>query len=87
MRQRLAWLAAIGALLAGACAPQTAATPDSSTATSVPLPLPTEAIGPDAPTATPNTPTREQVVQVQPTDWVRGPENAAVTFIEWGDFQ
>ena len=37
--------------------------------------------------APPEQPTREQVVQVQPDDWVRGPGAAAVTFIEWGDFQ
>jgi len=39
------------------------------------------------PTPAPQEITREQVVQPQPDDWVRGPETAAVTIIEWGDFQ
>jgi len=39
------------------------------------------------PTPAPQEVTREQVVQPQPDDWVRGPATAAVTIIEWGDFQ
>ncbi len=39
------------------------------------------------PTPAPQEITREQVVQPQPDDWVRGSETAVVTFIEWGDFQ
>jgi len=92
--KRLAWLMAIGVWVAAACSPQSAATPTTAapdtpaapTATS--RPLPSAEAGPTNPTAAPpEQPTREQVVQIQPGDWVRGPGAAAVTFIEWGDFQ
>jgi hypothetical protein len=80
--KRLAWLAAL-AMLAVACSPQSA--PDAPTATT--QPLPSESAGPTAPTTAPQQVTREQVVLPQPDDWVRGPDTASVTFIEWGDFQ
>jgi len=83
--RRFAWLVAMGVLLA-ACASPTAGpqTAGTSTVTSGPAatsqPLPTgDAAGPVAPTSTPQEITREQVVQIQPDDWV--------TIIEWGDFQ
>ncbi len=91
--KRLTWLVAFGALLVAACSPPPAATPEptASEATTAPAatsqPLPTQATGPAAPTSTPELPAREQIVQPQPDDWVRGPQTAAVTFIEWGDFQ
>ncbi len=80
--KRLTWLAVI-TVLAVACSPQN--TPGAPTAT--PPPLPTEPAGPPAPTTAPQQITREQVVLPQPDDWVRGPDTARVTFIEWGDFQ
>lgn len=80
--KRLAWLMVI-TVLAVACSPQSA--PDAPTATTPPLP--TEPAGPPAPTTAPQQITREQVVLPQPDDWVRGPDTASVTFIEWGDFQ
>jgi len=92
--KRLAWLVAVGILQATACSPQSSSTPTTTapdtpaapTATS--RPIPSAEVGPTNPTvAPPEQPAREQVVQVQPGDWVRGPEDAAVTFIEWGDFQ
>ena len=90
--KRFIWLAAIALFAAAACSPP--GTPEATTVPSEPAvptvsaqPLATEVAGPDAPTATPVLPTREQVVQIQPDDWARGPETAAVTFIEWGDFQ
>ena len=91
--KRLAWLAAIGVLMVAACSPPPTATPEPTVpeATAAPTatsqPLPTQATGPIAPTSTPELPAREQIVQPQPGDWVRGPETAAVTLIEWGDFQ
>ena len=94
MIKRLIWLVAIVVLLAIACSPQSSSTPTTTapdtlaapTATSPPLP--SAEAGPTTPTvAPPEQPAREQVVQIQPGDWVRGPETAAVTFIEWGDFQ
>ncbi len=54
----------------------------AATPTATPLP-PTS--GP-SPTPVP-TPDPEKVVLPQPEDWVRGPEDALVTFIEWSDFQ
>lgn len=85
--RHIALLAAMGALAIAACSPQTASTPDatatdtpaSPAATSQPTPSATGAPTPEI--------TREQVVLPQPDDWVRGPDTAAVTFIEWGDFQ
>jgi hypothetical protein len=84
--KRIAWLMAIGLLVVSACAPQAQSTPTEAPA-ATPQPLPTGDAGPVAPTATPQEITREQVVQIQPGDWARGPENAAITIIEWGDFQ
>lgn len=85
--RRIALLAAMGVLAIAACSPQTASTldatatdtPASPAATSQPTPSATGAPTPEI--------TREQVVLPQPDDWVRGPDTAAVTFIEWGDFQ
>jgi len=90
--KRLAWLVAMSVLLTAACSSQgapTAVAPDTTIApTATSRPLPSAEAGPTNPTAAPpEQPTREQVVQIQPGDWVRGPGAAAVTFIEWGDFQ
>lgn len=146
--KRLIWLAAIGALIVSACAPQSAGAPatDSSSGAGPTAAPPSITCGnaPDGstiyvvqggdtlqeiadacgstveeirelnnltgdlvsigqtlivkaaseptesaagPTPAPQEITREQVVQPQPDDWVRGPETAAVTIIEWGDFQ
>lgn len=92
--RHIALLAAMGALAIAACSPQTASTPDA-TATDTPAspaatsqPTPSAPAGADDATGTPTSEiTREQVVLPQPDDWVRGPDTAAVTFIEWGDFQ
>lgn len=91
--KRIARLAAVGLLLIVACSPQSAPEATSApTATTAAIatarPVPSAEAAPANPTAAPpQPPTREQVVQVQPDDWVRGPETAAVTIIEWGDFQ
>ena len=93
--KRFVWLAAFGAWVVVACSPQSAPTPTATApeATAAPTataqPVPSAEAGPTNPTAAPpqQQPTREQVVQIQPGDWVRGPDTAAVTFIEWGDFQ
>ena len=88
--RRFAWLVAIGALVVAACAPQSA-TPPASTATSAPAatpqPQPTPATATTAPTSAPQQITREMVFQIQPGEWTHGPQDAAVTIIEWGDFQ
>jgi hypothetical protein len=91
--RRIPWLLAIGALMVAACAPASTATPTAvpeatqpPAATTAPEATnPPATAGPAAPT--PTLPSREQVVQVQAGEWVRGPEKAAVTIIEWGDFQ
>ena len=97
--RRIPWLLAIGALMMAACAPASTATPTAapeatqppaatqpSAATAAPEATnPPATAGPAGPT--PTLPSREQVVQVQAGEWVRGPEKAAVTIIEWGDFQ
>ncbi len=95
--KQTARLMAIGLVLAAACAPRSTPEPTSApTTTTAPGAavevIPSAEAGPTNPTAAPvatlqQPPTREQVVQVQPDDWVRGPETAAVTIIEWGDFQ
>ena len=93
--KRIALLAAMIVLAVAACAPQTASTPEVPTPNTPEPPAATEQAvpsaqaGTDNPTAAPPTPqyTREQVVLPQPDDWVRGPDTARVTFIEWGDFQ
>ena len=93
MTKRLAWLVAIGVTVGGACSPQSASAPTTaSTEIAAPAdalqPIPSAEAGPTNPTAAPaSPPTRDMVVQVQPGDWVRGPADAAVTIIEWGDFQ
>ena len=59
-------------------------TPVSAPPTQAP---PTEAVSP-TPAGTPlPTPDMEKIVNPQPEDWKFGPEGAAVTFIEWSDFQ
>ena len=93
MTKRLAWMLAIGLTMGVACSPKSASAPTTASTeiaapTATPQPIPSAEAGPSNPTAAPaSTPTREQVVQVQPGDWVRGPADAAVTIIEWGDFQ
>ena len=87
--KRIARLMAIGLLVAAACAPQSATTP-TPTATSAPTstPQPTHtATATAAPTSAPQQITREMVFQIQPGEWARGPQDATVTIIEWGDFQ
>ncbi|HEY4691178.1 MAG TPA: hypothetical protein VIK33_17850 [Anaerolineae bacterium] len=89
--RRIAWPMVLIGLLVAACGPQSAATPTStvnpptSTATSTPSPTGESAV-PTAPA-----PVTEELIQraitVQPDDWVRGPDTARVTIIEWGDFQ
>jgi len=84
--KRLVWLAAIG-MLAVACSSQSASDVPTAPPAATSPPLPSAPAGPSVPTATPQPITREQVVLPQPDDWVRGPDTASVTFIEWGDFQ
>lgn len=95
MKLRLISLIALLGLLISACAP--AAAPAAPTAASAPgasaaqpttaAAEPTPAASP-APVGTPEpTPDFEKVVNPQPEDWKYGPDGAAVTFIEWADFQ
>ena len=88
--RRFAWLVAISALVVAACAPQ-GATPPAPTATGAPAATlqsqPTPATATTAPTSAPQQITREMVFQIQPGEWTHGPQDAAVTIIEWGDFQ
>ena len=93
MKLRLISLIALLGLLISACAP--AATPPATApadatvqapATDAPVqPAPTE---PPTPAGTPlPTPDINKIVNPQPDDWKYGPDGAAVTFIEWADFQ
>ncbi|MBP7688796.1 MAG: peptidylprolyl isomerase [Thermoflexales bacterium] len=91
MKLRLISLIALLGLLISACAP--AATP-APTAPAAPAAQPTTAPAqptaavPPPPAGTPEpTPDFEKIVNPQPEDWKYGPDGAAVTFIEWADFQ
>jgi cyclophilin family peptidyl-prolyl cis-trans isomerase/protein-disulfide isomerase len=99
--KRIASLALMGMLLLSACAPQASTTPTAEVAPTragAPAPVQTPESPPtaEAGAATGHScvsggalpePTQEEIFFVQPGDWVRGPENAAVTIIEWADFQ
>lgn len=92
MKLRLISLIALLGLLISACAP--AAAPAAPTAPAAQSAQPTTAATaptPAAPSAAAGTPVPtpdfEKVVNPQPEDWKYGPDGAAVTFIEWADFQ
>lgn len=91
MKPRLISLIALLGLLIGACAPAT--TPAAPTAPAAPAAQPTSAAQPTAevpptPAGTPEpTPDFDKIINPQPEDWKYGPDGAAVTFIEWADFQ
>lgn len=97
MKLRLISLIALLGLLGLLAACGAANTPASPTATAQPTTAP--AVSPAAPqSATPSmpatlagtplpTPDIEKIVKPQPEDWKLGPGGAAVTFIEWADFQ
>ncbi len=86
--KRIALWAVVGVLAVTACAPQSAATPTPVVVvvTATPTSPPPSTAAP-APTSAPQQITREMVFQPQPGEWVRGPDTALVTIIEWGDFQ
>ena len=96
MRRIPILLAALLSLLMAACAPaNTPAPAPTSTvaqATNTPQPQVTEpATSVSQPEATrpvpAATPDIAKIIKAQPDDWKRGPEDAKVTIIEWGDFQ
>ena len=72
MRRSFVLCAALLTLLLGACAPPNTAVPATGQ---------TETAQPVA------TPDIANIVKAQPDDWKRGPDDAKVTIIEWGDFQ
>ena len=80
-RVTILFVALLGLLLA-ACAPANTPTPAPSStaapATAVTQPVATK------PVATPDI---AKIIKAQPDDWKRGPDDAKVTIIEWGDFQ
>lgn len=86
MRHRfIAILALLIAAMLAACsggtntpAPQPT-NPPAAQATTAP-----QATAPATPAATPDL---EKILKAQPEDWKRGPADAKVTIIEWGDFQ
>ncbi len=94
MRRSPIWLAALLGLLLAACTsantPVPAPTSNVAQVTSTPQAQPTEPAtaasqpGTTTPVATPDI---ARIIKAQPDDWKRGPDDAKVTIIEWGDFQ
>ncbi|HTP08057.1 MAG TPA: hypothetical protein VMP08_07390 [Anaerolineae bacterium] len=94
MRRLTILLVALLGLLLTACAPASTPAPASTStaapATNTPQAKATEPATvvsqPEAtkPVATPDI---DKIIKAQPDDWKRGPDNAKVTIIEWGDFQ
>jgi len=94
--RRLMILLALGlmALLAAcggtASAPTATSQPQgySAPTVSAPTTAPQPTVEANVPAATPvATPDIQKIVNPQPDDWSRGPKDAKVTIIEWGDFQ
>ncbi|MBI5564684.1 MAG: thioredoxin domain-containing protein, partial [Chloroflexi bacterium] len=93
MKLKLISLIALLGLLISACAPATApaaapAAPDAAAVQPTAAPAQPTPATPATPagTAAP-TPEFEKIINPQPEDWKYGPDGAAVTFIEWADFQ
>jgi hypothetical protein len=100
MRRIPILLAALTGLLMAACAPANTPAPANTLA---PVPSTTMAQATDTPQVTEPataasqpeatkpvpaaTPDIAKIIKAQPDDWKRGPADAKVTIIEWGDFQ
>ncbi len=92
-RSPVLFVALLGLLLA-ACAPASAPAPTPTStatqATNTPQPKATEpatAVSQPEATKPVATPDIAKIIKAQPDDWKRGPEDAKVTIVEWGDFQ
>ncbi len=77
---------ALAACGGGASAPAATAQPPTQSKPTAAAQPAVVATAPAAATPAP-TPDVEKIVNPQPEDWSRGPQNAKVTIIEWGDFQ
>jgi hypothetical protein len=94
MRRSFVLCAALLGLLLAACAPANTPVPAPAGAAAQathtpPSQAPEPATAVDQPEATKPvaTPDIAQIIKAQPDDWKRGPDDAQVTIIEWGDFQ
>ncbi len=88
MRKAFLWLA-LGVLALSACAPKATPTTNVPTAAPSPTPAPTGASTTTCQAVSPffaSLPSIN-VPAVSDADWVRGPADAAVTLIEYSDFQ
>ncbi len=90
MRHRVLLLLSLSTLALAACGGSGTPPPTQSAFYAAPTAAPNTP--PPAPTstaaATPAaTPDIEKILNPQPGDWTRGPKDAKVTLIEWGDFQ
>jgi hypothetical protein len=91
-RSLIVMLVALLGLLLAACVPAgaQAPAPTQPPATNVPATNAPQAKAtePAKVASTPAAaPDMQKIIKAQPDDWKRGPDNAKVTIIEWGDFQ
>lgn len=95
----LNWIALAGLMLAACTTPSAAPAPSPTepivtltapaaiaTATATPVPAPVATPAPPSPTPLPPEPA-SRFRPVDDTDWQDGPADAAVTIVEYGDFQ
>src|SRR3974377_410118 len=94
MRRSIVLCAALLGFWLAACAPASTPAPGptgtAARATSAPQPQatgPATAASKPAATQPGATPDLSKIIKAQPDDWKRGPDDAKVTIIEWGDFQ
>jgi hypothetical protein len=95
MRRSLVLFVALLGLLLVACAPANTPAPAAAAnpavqATQAPPPkaaAPATAVSQPQATQPVATPDIEKITKPQPDDWKRGPDDAIVKIIEWGDFQ
>ena len=80
----LALLAGMALVACGGGANTPATAPQSTNAPAAQVTTAPQATVPAQPAATPDI---EKILKAQPEDWKRGPADAKVTIIEWGDFQ
>ena len=94
MRRSSILIAALLGLLLTACAPAntpvlapTSAAVQPTQAPQAKATEPATAVSQPEATKPVATPDLAKIIKAQPEDWKRGPDDAKVTIIEWGDFQ
>ncbi len=80
----LALLASVTLVACGSGASTLAPASQSTNTPAAQVTAAPQATVPAQPAATPDI---EKILKAQPEDWKRGPADAKVTIIEWGDFQ